>query len=87
MTDGPSRFDRDPDALAWARSKVAGIEARYREYASLADKAGKPEEAKMWRDVANGLVYGLIGGGDGPVVAAFDERRAVPPQSGEEDSP
>jgi hypothetical protein len=85
MTDGPSRFDRDPDALAWARSKVAGIEARYREYASLADRAGKPEQAEMWRYMANGLRHALIG--DGSVIAAFDERRAALPPSAKEDSP
>jgi hypothetical protein len=85
VTGAVSRFDRDPDALAWARSKVADAEARFREYASLAGRAGKPEEAKMWRDMASGLRYGLMGGGDGPLVAAFDERRAVLPPSGEGD--
>jgi len=77
MTD----FDRDPDALAWARSKVADAVSRFREYASLADRAGKPEEAEMWRNMAGHLRHALIG--DGLTVAAFDERRAVLPPSGE----
>jgi hypothetical protein len=81
MTDNISRFDRDPDALAWARSKVAGIEARYREYAESADRAGKPAEAEMWRYMANGFRHALIG--DGSVIAAFDERRAGLPPSEE----
>lgn len=81
MTGTPSRFDRDPDALAWARSKVADAVARFREYAESADTAGKPEEAELWRQMANGMRHALIG--DGTAIAAFDERRAVLPPSGE----
>lgn len=79
MTVGPSHYDRDPDALAWARSKVADLEARYRRFSESAIAAGEPEQADMWRYLANGLRAGLIGDG-GCVIAAFDERRAgLPP--------
>jgi hypothetical protein len=83
VTAGLSRFDRDPDALAWARAKVSDLEARYREFSASAALAGKDDQAEMWRYLANGVRHDLIGG-DGCPVAAFDERRAeLPPAEGE----
>ena len=79
MTAGPSRFDRDPDALAWARLKVKDLESRWRKFAESAADAGKDDQADMWRYLANGVRNELIGG-EGCVIAAFDERRAsLPP--------
>lgn len=83
MTPAPSRYDRDPDALAWARGKVADLEARWREFEASARSTGKDGQAELWRQMANGLKHGLIGG-DGYVIAAFDERRAgLPVPDGE----
>ncbi len=74
-----SRYDRDPDALAWARAKVTDLESRWRKFAESAAEAGHDDQADMWRYLANGVRNELIGG-DGCVIAAFDERRAsLPP--------
>lgn len=78
MTADLSRFDRDPDALAWARARVANLESRWRKFAESAARAGKDDRADMWRCLANGVRSGLIAG-EGGVIAAFDERRAALP--------
>jgi hypothetical protein len=78
VTADPSRYDRDPDALAWARAKVANLESRWRKFSESAAIAGKDEQAEMWHYLANGVRSGLIGG-EGGVIAAFDERRAALP--------
>jgi len=78
-----SRYDRDPDALAWARARVANLESRWRKFSESAASAGKDDQAQMWRHLANGVRSGLIGG-EGGVIAAFDERRAgLPAADGE----
>lgn len=74
-----SRFDRDPDALEWAREKVRDFESRWRKFSKDAAEAGKPDVADIWRYLANGVHASLIGG-SGCVIGAFDERRAsLPP--------
>ena len=79
MTAYLSRYDRDPDALAWARAKAADLECRYRRFSTDAAKAGQDDAANMWRYLANGVRNDLIGNG-GCAIAAFDERRAsLPP--------
>ena len=84
MTADLSRFDRDPDALAWARAKAADLESKWRKFAESAAEAGHDDQANMWRYLANGVRNELIGG-DGCVIAAFDERRAAlpPAEAGE----
>jgi hypothetical protein len=78
VTADLSRYDADPGALAWAREKVANLESRWRKFGEAAASAGKDEQAGMWRYLANGVHSGLIGG-EGGVIAAFDDRRASLP--------
>lgn len=63
----PSRFDFDPEALAWARAKIQ------REYERARDMERKSAEPTLWRFLANALRRNLIGG-TGCVIGAFDER-------------
>ena len=63
MTSGPSRYDRDPDALAWARSKVADLESRYRRFSQSAAEAGLSAQADMWASTADRVRRDLIGDG------------------------
>lgn len=68
-----SRFDRDPDAVAWARAKVEKVRDQFREFQRKAAAAGKAEQSDMWRKMANMLDLKLIGGKT-CVITAFDER-------------
>jgi hypothetical protein len=68
-----SRYDRDPDALAWARAKVQAEIDRCRKFAEQADAAHDTEQFELWRRLANRMQRVFIGG-DGCVHAAFDER-------------
>lgn len=68
-----SRFDRDPDAVAWARAKVVRLRDRYRGFEQSAAAAGKPEQASTWRRLANMIDMQMVGG-KGCSIAAFDER-------------
>ena len=78
MTADLSRYDRDPDALEWAREKARDLESRWRRFSESAAEVGNDSQAEMWRYLANGVRSELIGG-DGCVIAAFDERRASLP--------
>lgn len=75
MTSDLSRFDRDPDALAWARAKVADLEDRYRRLEGAAKAERLVAVAFRLHWIAGDLRTELIGTGEGPL-AAFDERRA-----------
>lgn len=67
------KYDRDPEALTWARAKVqAGID-RAEKFVEQATAADKPEAAQKWRYIANLLRNSFIGG-EGCVIARFDER-------------
>lgn len=68
-----SRYDRDPEALAWARTKVQDEIDRCRKFADSEKAADKPEQAEMWRRLANRMQRQFIGG-DGCVMGYFDER-------------
>ena len=70
---GRSRFDRDPDAVAWARTKVVRLRDRYRGFEQTSAAAGKSEQASMWRRLANMIDMQMVGG-KGCSIAAFDER-------------
>jgi hypothetical protein len=68
-----SPYDRDPEALAWARAKVQDEIDRCQKFAESARTADKPEQAEMWRRLANRMQRMFIGG-DGCVMGYFDER-------------
>lgn len=75
-------YDRDPGALAWARAKIQRDIDRFRKFE--AEARGRQDEAlaSQWRKFANFLQMDFIGG-EGCVIAAFDERRpSLPPQAG-----
>ncbi len=67
-----TRFDTDPDALAWARSAVERLVTKYRRFE--AQCSGEPDRASQWRKFANLLELELIGGKT-CVITPFDERR------------
>lgn len=76
MTNLPparSRYDTDPEALAWARTKVQDEIQRCRKFAESARAAGEPEQSEMWRRLANRMERTFIGG-EGCVIGYFDER-------------
>lgn len=67
-----SKYDRDPEALAWAREKVEGLVCKMKKFEQQALENGTTDP-KQWRRIANILQMELIGG-DGCVVARFDHR-------------
>ncbi len=69
-----SRFDADPDALAWARGKVQRLADRYCEFGRHCTERGDREKAAQWRKFASLLELELIGGKT-CVITPFDERR------------
>ena len=86
MTDR-SPYDTDPEALSWARAKVQDEIDRCQKFAESARAANKPEQAEMWRRLANRMQRTFIGG-EGCVMGYFDERlptlaravdRSIPP--------
>jgi|ERR1043165_3819295 hypothetical protein len=86
MTDR-SPYDTDPEALAWARTKIQDEIDRCRKFAESARDADKPDQAEMWRRLANRMQRTFIGG-EGCVMGYFDERlptlakavdRSIPP--------
>lgn len=73
---GLARYDRDPDALAWAREKVeAEIDrcARLEQQARSAGGVGSDRMAKTYRSIAVTLKLRFLG--SGCLIGAFDERR------------
>lgn len=68
-----SRFDHDPEALAWARTKVQAEIDRCRKFADQADAAHNTEQFELWRRQGNWLERTFIGDGS-CVIARFDER-------------
>jgi hypothetical protein len=69
-----STYDTDPAALAWARAAVQRRIDHYRGFEAKARTSGSEERAAQWRKMANLLHMDFIGG-EGCVIAAFDERR------------
>ena len=68
-----SRFDSDPDALAWARQKIQREIDRFADWERRATEKGNPDQAMQWRKMKNMLVRQFVGTG-GCVIAGFDER-------------
>lgn len=66
-------YNRDPDALAWARTKIQREIDKFRDWERCDEDAGNTERAKTWRMMRNILDRQFIGG-TGCVIAAFDER-------------
>jgi NTP pyrophosphatase (non-canonical NTP hydrolase) len=73
-----SRYDTDPDALAWARAKVQHYIdrlARFEEHATDSNSSNKARGLRVARRSAEQTLIG----GEGCVIGAFDERRPVMP--------
>lgn len=68
-----SRFDTDPDAIAWARGKIQQYVERAEAFQKHAREAHNLEMAAHWRITATFMRRELLGG-RGCVIAAFDER-------------
>jgi len=67
-----ARFDDDPEALAWARSKVQRQIDRMTDFERQARERGG-SDPEQWRRFRYLLESSFIGG-SGCVIAAFDER-------------
>jgi hypothetical protein len=67
-------FDRDPEALAWARRKIQNEIDRADKFVADAKRARNEQAERTWRVIGNHLRRSFIGG-TGCVIAAFDERR------------
>ncbi|GAB2696388.1 hypothetical protein [Kitasatospora kifunensis] len=67
------RFDRDPEALAWARASIQHHIDKLARWEQQATENGNQEQAMQARWVKNYLDRSFIGG-RGCVIAAFDER-------------
>ncbi len=67
MTD----YDRDPDAIAWARTKI-------QHSIDMADRGSREakteEQRERWRFAAWFMRREFLGSGEGCVITAFDER-------------
>lgn len=67
MTD----YDRDPEAIAWARRKIERS-------IDMADRGSREsetgEQRERWRFAAWFMRREFIGSGEGCVITAFDER-------------
>lgn len=74
-TLGLTRYDYDPDAIEWARSRVEKLVSKYREFECMARNAGNQERAGQWRKFANLFEMELIGG-TGCTIRPFDPRAA-----------
>lgn len=68
-----SRFDTDPDALAWARAKIQQSVERAEQFEKHATERGQADMAARWRLAAQVMRRDLLGG-KGCVIAGFDER-------------
>lgn len=68
-----TKYDRDPDALAWARSHVQGFVDKMRRFEKQAMERGDAQLESQWRKIANSVSMTFIGG-NGCVIGAFDQR-------------
>lgn len=72
-------YDRDPDALAWARAKIQRKIDIAKGFADESAKRGRAEQSAMWQRIADHMRRSFIGDG-GCVIATFDERLpSLPP--------
>lgn len=65
------KFDRDPEALAWARAKVQAVVDKYTDFEAQAK--GDTVAAARWRTATFVLRRELIGG-EGCTITRFDYR-------------
>lgn len=70
---GYTKFDRDPEALAWARAHVQRQIDKMRRFEAKAEAEGATDPVQ-WRKFGNLLDSAFIGG-DGCVIASFDARK------------
>lgn len=68
-----TKFDTDPEALAWARSKVEGFVAKMSDFERQSKERGDERLERQWRVFGN-MAHSHFVGGEGCVIAAFDER-------------
>lgn len=76
MHETPTRFDTDPEALAWARSFIEDLRDQQLRFEAQARSAGLRADAGEHRRFALLLDARLIGGTGDDVSAPFDARRA-----------
>jgi len=67
-----NRFDKDPEAIAWARGKIQATVSRYVAFATRASAEGRLGDAAAWRRTADEVRRDLLG--QGHVIGSFDER-------------
>jgi len=67
-----NRYDRDPEAIAWARGKIQATIDRYVAFAERAAADGSAQHAAMLRRIAAEVRRDLLGRGH--VIGSFDER-------------
>jgi hypothetical protein len=70
----PSRFDQDPEAIAWARAKVQAEIDRADELATQAAAAGEADAAEQWAFLARTLRRIFLGDTRSSAWGQFDER-------------
>lgn len=68
-----TKFDKDPEAVAWARGHVQGFVDKMHRFEKQAREENRMEQAQQWRKVGNFASMAFIGG-KGCSIAAFDER-------------
>jgi hypothetical protein len=68
-----SRFDTDPEAIAWAREKVQGVIMQAELFEKQANDARQLKVAQRWHLVASFMRRTLLGG-HGCAITPFDER-------------
>lgn len=76
MTNLPpefSRFDRDPEALAWARGKVQDYIDRLADFERQVAEAGDEASVRCFRIVQSHVRSYFLGDG-GCVIGVFDQR-------------
>jgi hypothetical protein len=66
-------FDTDPEALAWARGRVAVVTAGWRQLAQRLADRDMPENAEKWRRIAQ-IVENAFIGGQTDDLGVFDHR-------------
>jgi hypothetical protein len=74
MTYRPSPYDQDPEAIAWARTKVQAEIDRADKFATQAAAAANPDAAERWAFTARYLRRTLLGDTGSCVMGRFDER-------------
>jgi hypothetical protein len=67
------KFDTDPEALAWARSRALKLAERFKSMETHCQQEGMHDKAQGWGGAIYLLEKNLIGG-SGCTIAAFDER-------------